>query len=70
MGIVEEEADETLYWMELLIEAKIVREKQLESLMNEASELVAIAVASQNTAKLKTSVRKSAIRTPKSAIES
>ena len=70
IGIVEEEADESLYWMELLIEARIVCEKQLGPLMNEASELVAIAVASQNTAKRKMPVRKSAIRNPHSAIES
>lgn len=69
MGIVEEEADESLFWMELLIEAGIVREKQLTPLMNEAGELVAIAVASQNTAKRKMRTRKSAIRTPQSALE-
>jgi len=32
MGIVEEEADESLYWMELLIEAEIVKSVELESL--------------------------------------
>ena len=69
MGIVEEEADESLYWMELLVEANIVREKRLEPLMKEAGELVAIAVASQNTARRKTPVRKSALRTPHSAME-
>jgi len=51
MGIVEEEADESLYWMELLIEAGIVRPKNLESLMKEGDELLAITVASINTAK-------------------
>jgi len=70
MGIVEEEADETLYWLELLIEAELVHAEKLKPLMGEANALTAIAVASQNTAKRKMrSVRKSALRTPQSAIE-
>jgi four helix bundle protein len=51
MGTVEEEADESLYWMELLIEAGIVKSERLNSLMKEADELVAITVASINTAR-------------------
>ena len=51
MGIVEEEADESLYWMELLIEAEIMESVKLESLMKEANELLAITVASINTAR-------------------
>jgi four helix bundle protein len=51
MGTVEEETDESLYWMELLIEAEIVESVKLESLMEEADELLAITVASINTAK-------------------
>ena len=51
MGIVEEEADECLYWMELLIEARIVGLKKLEPLMKEADELLAITVASIKTAR-------------------
>ena len=51
MGTVEEEADESLYWMELLIEAGIVKAELLEPLMQEADELLAITVASINTAK-------------------
>lgn len=51
MGIVEEEADESLYWMELLIEAGIVKSEKLEALMKEVDELLAISVASINTAK-------------------
>jgi four helix bundle protein len=51
MGIVEEETDESLYWMELLIEAGIVKPENLESLMKEGDELLAITVASINTAK-------------------
>ena len=51
MGTVEEETDESLYWMELLIEDKIVESAKLESLMNEADELLAITVSSINTAR-------------------
>jgi four helix bundle protein len=51
MGIVEEETDESLYWMELLIEAGIMESKKLEHLMKEANELLAITVASIKTAK-------------------
>lgn len=51
MGIVEEEADESLFWMELLIESGIVKIEKLESLMKEADELLAITGSSINTAK-------------------
>ena len=53
MGIVEEEADETLYWMEMLSEADIVESEKLALLMKEADELLAIAVASIKTAREK-----------------
>ena len=51
MGIVEEESDESVYWMELLVEAGIVKAARLEPLMKEGNELLAITVASINTAK-------------------
>ena len=51
MGIVEEEADESVYWMELLVEGKLVRAELLDELIDEANELVAIVVASIKTAK-------------------
>ncbi len=51
MGIVEEEADESLYWMELLIGAELMSAERLKPLMAEANELVAITVASINTAR-------------------
>jgi four helix bundle protein len=53
MHIVQEEADESLYWMELLTDAGIVPKPRLESLMQEADEIVAIVVASINTARKK-----------------
>ncbi len=51
MGIVEEEADESLYWMELLVEGGIMEPKKLELMMKEATELLAITVASIKTAR-------------------
>jgi len=51
MGIVEEEVDETLYWMELLVETGIVKREKLGPLMKEADELAAIAVTSIKTSK-------------------
>ena len=51
MGIVEEEADESLYWMELLIETGIEVNRKMEALMKEAGELLSITVASIKTAK-------------------
>jgi four helix bundle protein len=51
MGIVEEEADECGYWMELLVQAGLVREERLQGLLAEANELVAIVVSSIKTAR-------------------
>src|SRR5262245_8873640 len=42
LGIVLEEADESLYWMEIIVESNIMKAKLLESLMTEAGELIAI----------------------------
>ena len=53
MGIVEEEADECIYWMELLVEGKIMEFTKLESLMKEADEILAIIVSSIITARKK-----------------
>ncbi len=50
-GIVEEEADESLLWFELLVESGVVKEKSVELLMREADELVAIIVSSIITAR-------------------
>ena len=51
MGIVEEEADESAYWMELLLESRIVETSEVDFLMREVNELLAITVASIKTAK-------------------
>jgi four helix bundle protein len=51
MGIVEEEAEESIYWMELLIEAEMVQEHLLSGLLKEANEILAMVVASITTAR-------------------
>ena len=50
MGVVLEEADETQLWLELIIESKLLPVKRVEPLLDEASELVAIFVASRKSA--------------------
>ena len=51
VGIAIEEADESLYWMELLIEAGFVKEEHLKPLMQEADEFIAILTSSVTTAR-------------------
>ncbi len=49
LGIVEEEADETLYWLELLVESELVPEARLSSLIQETNEITAMVVSSIKT---------------------
>jgi len=51
MGTVEEETDESLFWMELIVEARLMREERLKELQAEAKEILAIVVSSIKTAK-------------------
>jgi four helix bundle protein len=51
MGTVEEEADESGYWLELLLDSGKVLSDKANPLIREAGELVALAVASINTAR-------------------
>ncbi|HEV2177688.1 MAG TPA: four helix bundle protein [Terriglobia bacterium] len=53
LGIVVEETDETVFWLELLVEAAILSPLRLQSLLKEANELLAIFGASQRTAKVR-----------------
>jgi len=48
---VVEEADESVFWLECLVEAGIVKQELLEDLLTEANELVAIFAASYRTAR-------------------
>ncbi|SRR6266496_808210 len=55
LGIVLEEADETVFWLELIQEAAIFPEAKLRALVGEANELVSIFVSSVRTIKGETS---------------
>jgi four helix bundle protein len=46
LAIVEEEADESMYWLELLVDSKLVAAEKVRELQREANELVAMTVAS------------------------
>ncbi len=50
LGTVEEEADESAYWLEMIIEAGLIKPKRVEPLLQEANELVAIMTASRKSA--------------------
>jgi len=62
MGTVEEEADESIYWMELLIDAEIVKRPRIADLLDEADQILAIVISSIKTAR--GFPRQSAIRNP------
>ncbi|HWW03633.1 MAG TPA: four helix bundle protein [Candidatus Acidoferrum sp.] len=57
LKIVEEECDESLFWMELLVENKLVKASRLASLMSEGDQLLAIVVASAKTVRSQGTVR-------------
>jgi four helix bundle protein len=51
LRIVKEECDESLFWMELLVDNNLVKAARLRNLMKEADELLAIIVSSAKTAR-------------------
>jgi four helix bundle protein len=51
MGIAEEETDETIYWMELLVDADIVKRPRIADLLDEADQIQSIVISSIKTAK-------------------
>ena len=51
LGNVEEEADESGFWMEMLLESGKVQHERVKSLIQESNELVAIMITSINTAR-------------------
>jgi conserved hypothetical protein TIGR02436 len=59
LGVVEEEADETAFWLELIIDSALLANARIDPLLTEAGELVAIMAASLKSA---LGNRKSAIR--------
>jgi four helix bundle protein len=70
LGIVEEEADESQFWLEVLMEGGLMRARRVESLRAEAGELVAMIVASIRTARRQLRANpQSAIRNPQTAVQ-
>jgi len=67
LGIVEEEADESAYWMELIIEGDLLKKEMVQPLLDEANEIVAIVAASRKSASQK--IKKSQIANLKSQIQ-
>ncbi len=51
LGIVEEECDEAIYWLEMIIEVGLLPQTRLADLIHEANEILAIVVTSINTSK-------------------
>ena len=50
IGVVEEEADESAFWMELIIEDELLKPQQVEPLLSEANELAKIMASSRISA--------------------
>ena len=50
LGVVEEEADESAFWMEIIIKGGLMRKKLVQPLLQEANELVAIMTDSRKSA--------------------
>ena len=69
LSIVEEEADETLYWLELLVEGELVPETRLSSLMQETNEIVAMIVSSIKTLRKSNPAAHTVIKNQKSKIQ-
>lgn len=51
LGTVEEEADETIFWIEMISDTNMVKKELLDNLLNEGNEIVSIIVASRKTAR-------------------
>ena len=63
LGVVEEEADESAFWLELIMETDLLSLRKCEPLLSEAGEIVAIMASSKKTAaKSQIANRKSAIQ--------
>src|SRR5712671_8191525 len=65
IGVAEEEADETVLWLELIVEDKLLPQTKIAPLLKEANELVAIMAASYISASRS---KRDASANPKSAI--
>ena len=65
MAIVEEEADEIIYWIELLVDSGLIDKARVEDILDEAHQIVAMTVASIRTARQN---KLAPVRTPHSAL--
>lgn len=63
LAVVEEEADESIYWLELIIESRMLSKPRLTPLIDEANQILSMIVASQKTMR-----RRDAASNPKSKI--
>ena len=61
LGIVIEEADESAFWLELIIESELMKRELVENLLKETDEITAIMVSSSNTVKKNNKLKKSEI---------
>ena len=68
LSIVEEEADESIYWIELLVEAGLVAPNRVDVLKKEANELLAMTVASIKTIRARQQSGEARLTNPKSKI--
>ena len=69
LGIVEQELDETILWLELLVDADIVSAAKLGALRQEAEEILKIIVTSIKTAKERVAQTRTDLRLPTSDLE-
>ena len=51
LGIVIEEADETLFWLEFIVEENLLEKRLVKPLLNETDELLSIFISSRKTAR-------------------
>ena len=70
LGIVEAEADESIYWLGLLVESGLIPEARVDAVRKEANKLLAMTVASTKTLRSRKELSNSAtaIQNPKSRI--
>ena len=68
LGVVEEEADESALWLELIMESELMKKALVEPLWIEADELVAIMTSSRKSAGQSLLAAKSKIKNQKSKI--
>lgn len=65
LGLIEEEADESAFWLEMIAAAKLLPASKLDALQQEAGELTAIFVSSLKTARDGRTNPKSKVANPK-----